>query len=86
MRRLLIIGALVGVGVVIARKVAPKVGQRLMARCEGMFEHMPDEFPPKRMLRGIEETRVNTTRILELLEARSDLGTPELTEAERRTA
>jgi hypothetical protein len=35
-----------------------------------MFERMPDTFPPKRMMRGIEEIRVNTTQILERLEAR----------------
>ena len=43
-----------------------------MARCEAMFEQMPDDFPPKRMMRGIEEMRVNTARIAELLEARND--------------
>ena len=86
MRRIVIIGVLAGVGFVVARKVAPKVGQRLMSRCEGMFEHMPDDFPPKRMMRGIEETRVKTTRILELLEARNDVRTPEPTEGARRTA
>jgi hypothetical protein len=30
---------------------------------------MPDTFPPKRMMRGIEETRANAARILEFLEA-----------------
>ncbi len=31
---------------------------------------MPDEFPPKRILRSIEETRDHTARILRLLEER----------------
>ena len=72
MRRILIMGALAGVGFLIVRAIAPKLRDRLMARCEAMFEQMPDDFPPKRMMRGIEETRVNTARIAELLEARND--------------
>jgi len=36
-----------------------------------MFEHMPEDFRPKRMMGGIEEIRANTTRILELLEERA---------------
>ena len=72
MRRILIVGALAGVGFLIVRAIAPKLRDRLMARCEAMFEQMPDDFPPKRMMRGIEETRVNTARIAELLEARND--------------
>ena len=72
MRRILIVGALAGVGFLIVRAVAPKLHVRLMARCEAMFEQMPENFPPKRMMRGIEEIRVNTARIAELLEARND--------------
>jgi hypothetical protein len=81
MRRIVIIGALAAVGFVVARKVAPKVGQRLMARCEAMFERMPDDFPPKRMMRGIEEIRAKTTRILELLEARKEPVAFEVTQS-----
>ena len=40
----------------------------MLATCEGMFEQMPEDFPPKRMMGGIEEIRGNTTRILKLLE------------------
>jgi hypothetical protein len=72
MRRIAIVGAFVGVGILILRARVPKLRQRLIARCEGMFERMPDTFPPKRAMRGIEETRVKTARILELLEARED--------------
>ena len=45
---------------------------RLMARCEAMFEQMPDSFPPKRMMEGVEELRGSTARIVELLEARTN--------------
>jgi hypothetical protein len=72
MRRILIVGALAGVGFLIVRTIAPKLRVRWMARCEAMFEQMPDDFPPKRMMRGIEEMRVNTARMAELLEARND--------------
>ena len=70
MRRRAIALALAGVGLLAARALAPRFHARLMARCERMFEEMPDEFPPKRMLRGIEETRANSVRTLALLEAR----------------
>jgi hypothetical protein len=72
MRRIVIVGVLAGVGFLIVRAIAPKLRDRVMARCEGMFEEMPDDFPPKRMMRTIEEIRVKTARILELLEARKD--------------
>lgn len=62
--------ALAGVGVLAARALAPRLHARLIAGCERMFEQMPDEFPPKRMLRGIEEIRANSARTLALLEAR----------------
>lgn len=71
MRRIMIFGALVGLGILIVRARAPKLHERLMARCEGMFERMPDTFPPKRMMRGIEEVRANTARIISLLEGRA---------------
>ena len=71
MRRIAISAAVIGGVVVAARLLAPKLHARMLATCEGMFEHMPEDFPPKRMLGGIEEMRANTTRILELLEERS---------------
>lgn len=70
MRRTLVVGVFVGVGYLILRTRLPKLHERLMRRCEGMLERMPDEFPPKRAMRGIEEINVKTARILELLEAR----------------
>jgi hypothetical protein len=72
MRRIVIVGAVVGVGLLIVRAVAPKLRDRLMARCEGMFEQMPDDFPPKKMMRAIDEIGYKAARILELLETRKD--------------
>lgn len=74
MRRFLIFGLLVGVAVLALRARAPGLRERLVARCEAMFERMPDTFPPKRMLRGIEEIRANTARVLEILETGRNEG------------
>jgi hypothetical protein len=71
MRRLLAVGALLGVGVLVVRPRLSKVHERLMAHCEGMFERMPDTFPPKKMMLGVEQLRADTARILERLEAGS---------------
>ena len=72
MRRIAIIGALAGIGILILRGRMPKLHDRLMAHCEGTFERMPDTFPPKKMMRGIEEIRATTARIEQLLELRAD--------------
>jgi hypothetical protein len=74
MRRIAIGAALAGVGVLVARALAPKLHERLMAACERMFEQMPESFPPKRMMRGIDEVRANTARTLELLEEQRAVG------------
>lgn len=71
MRRIAIRAAVVGGLVVAARVLAPKLRARMLAACQGMFEHMPEDFPPKRIMGGVEEIRANTTRILELLEERT---------------
>jgi hypothetical protein len=67
MKRLAIGAALIGGGVVFVRALAPKLHARMLAACKGMFEQMPDDFPPKRMS-GIEEIRANTARTHALLE------------------
>ncbi|HEU6446663.1 MAG TPA: hypothetical protein VFL61_16550 [Gaiellaceae bacterium] len=77
MRRIAIGAALTGVGLLVARVLAPKLHARLLAGCERMFEQMPDDLPPKRMMRGIEEIRANTARALELLEERKEAGQAE---------
>jgi hypothetical protein len=69
MRRIAIIGAVVGTGALVVRMRGHKLHERLMAHCEAMFERMPDTFPPKKMLRGIEDIQATTARIQELLDA-----------------
>jgi hypothetical protein len=72
MRKVVTVGALLGVGLLIAWARGARLHERLMARCEAMFERMPDTFPPKRAMGSIEETRVATARILHLLESRTN--------------
>ncbi len=67
MKKLFIGAALVSAGVYAARRFAPALGEFAMKHCEQMFEQMPDEFPPKRMMRGIDEIREQNTRILQEL-------------------
>ena len=76
MKRIAAAAALTGMGVLVARAVVPKLKlhERLMARCERMFQQMPEDFPPKRMMRGIEEIRANTARTVDLLEEREPAG------------
>ena len=81
MRRLVIGATLTGVAVLGARVLAPKLHTRMMAACERMFEQMPADFPPKRVMRGIEEIQATTARTLELLEAGPHAGkAPAVTE------
>lgn len=70
MRRLTLGAAVLG-GVVAARVLVPKLHGRMLETCRGMFEQMPEDFPPKRIMGGIEEIRTNTAQILELLEERT---------------
>ena len=77
MRRRALGVALAGVGVLVARAVAPKLHARLMAGCERMFEQMPATLPPKRMMRGIDEIRATSARTLALLEARQQASEAE---------
>lgn len=67
MRRMAIAAAVGGVGVWAARALAPELHQRFATRCKRMLEQMPDDFPPKRTMRSIEEIRRNTALILETL-------------------
>ena len=77
MRRMAIAGAAIGVALLVARRVAPRLHAGMLEACKGMFEQMPDDFPPKRMMGGIEEIRAITARTLELLEERKQAGEAE---------
>lgn len=76
MPRKIVVGALAAVAVLMVRALAPTMHRRLVARCEAMFDRMPESLPPKRMLRGIEEIRTTTARIEELLGGRPEAAGP----------
>jgi hypothetical protein len=77
MRRVAV-GAAAALAVVALRALAPRLHARLLVACERMFEEMPESFPPKRMLRGIEAISANSERTLEILEDRELSGTTSL--------
>jgi hypothetical protein len=74
MRRLAFGATFVGVAVLGARLIMPRLHARMLAACTHMFEHVPEDFPPKRMLAGIDEIRLNTARALVLLQALEQAG------------
>ena len=76
MKRIATAAALTGVGVLVARAIVPKLKlhERLMARCERMFQEMPEDLPPKRIMRGIEEIHADPAGTRELVERREAAG------------
>ena len=68
MKKLLASTVLVGGCVYVVRRFGPWLSEFAMRHCEQMFEQMPDDFPPRRMMRGIDEIREQNTRILHQLE------------------
>ncbi len=74
MRRVTI-WAVVGVGILAAlRKVrrggterSQTLAQRMSAKCEQMLGSMPVSFPPNRIIADLETVKIQTARILEIL-------------------
>jgi hypothetical protein len=46
------------------RRFGPALVKRAMTKCEEMFDRMPEDSPPKRMMRDIEGIREQNSRIL----------------------
>jgi hypothetical protein len=61
---------------VVLRRFGSTLKQRAMRKCEEMFQRMPEDFPPKRMLRGVDEIRGQNTLILHRLEELRDQPAP----------
>lgn len=75
MRKLLVAVA-VGAGILLlVRRFAPALGQRMMRKCEEMFERMPEDFPPKRMMHGIDDIREENAEILHRLREQRETST-----------
>lgn len=68
MKKLLIGAGVLVIALAALRRFGPAMGQRAVRKCHEMFDRMPEEFPPKRMMRGIYEIRQQNSRILHHLE------------------
>ena len=68
MKKRIISAAGITAAVVALRRFGPALGERAMRKCAGMFERMPEDFPPKRAMRSIEEIREQNARLLSRLE------------------
>jgi len=55
----------------IARAVGLKLGEGCVGTGAEMFDRLPDDLPPKQVMRGVEEIRDQTGRILGVLEERA---------------
>ena len=71
MRRMLLGAVLASAGVLIARAVGLKLGEGFVGTGAEMFDRLPDDLPPKQVMRGVEEIRDQTGRILGVLEERA---------------
>ncbi len=68
MKKMLIGAAIFAAAAAVLRFFGPALGQRAMKGCEEMFSQLPEDFPPKRMMRNLEEIRQQNTQILRHLE------------------
>lgn len=50
------------------RRFGPALSRRVVAMCQAMFDRMPEGFPPKRMMRSLEEIQDQNQRILSYLD------------------
>lgn len=64
----IVIGAVaLVVGLTVLRRFGPALRERGLKKCHDVFARLPEDFPPKRMMRSIEEIREQNTRILRQL-------------------
>jgi hypothetical protein len=68
LKKMMIGAAVLVSGLAALRRFGPALSMRAMRKCHEMFNRMPEEFPPKRMMRSIEEIREQNSRILRHVE------------------
>jgi hypothetical protein len=78
MKKLMVFGAL---GVVVALAAKRGCAAMFESDWQNRIESMPDNAPPKWMVRNISEIRRNTERIMRLLETEQELPAPPVTAA-----
>jgi hypothetical protein len=64
MKKVIITASVLVLAFAALRRFGPALSERAMRKCEEMFARMPEDLPPKRMVRGIEEIREQNTEIL----------------------
>jgi hypothetical protein len=63
-KKILVVAA-VSMGVlVVVHRFGPALRRMMARKCQEMFDRMPEDFPPKRMMRGIDEVREQSDQIL----------------------
>ena len=72
MKKVLIGAAVFAAALAALRRFGPALEELTMRKCEAMFARMPADFPPKRMLRGIEQIQEQNTQILRRLEEKEE--------------
>jgi hypothetical protein len=68
MKKVFVGGVVVGTVTAALVRLAPQIRQRAVTTCLRAFEAMPDELPPKPIIRRIEKIQDQNARILRLLE------------------
>jgi hypothetical protein len=64
MKKVLVVVA-AGAGIVIlVRRFGPAIRQRMMRKCQEMFDRMSQDSPSKQMTRGIDDIRAQNAEIL----------------------
>ena len=76
MKRLVFAVMLAAAVIVSVRKISPKLAPAMRSRCaetcERMLASMPESFPPNRMMADLEALKVQTARIVELVDRPTD--------------
>lgn len=64
-----IVGAATVVGILaVLHRFGPALQERVKRKCLETFEHMPEDFPPKRIMRSLEQIQEQNTQILRQFE------------------
>jgi len=74
MKKIVIGGVAVGTVTAVLVRLAPRIRERAGTTCLRVFDALPDELPPKRIIRGIEQIQDQNAEILRLLEGQGRQG------------
>jgi len=74
MKKIIVGGVVVGTVTATLVRLAPRIREGAVTTCLRVFEAMPDELPPKRIIRGIEKIQDQNARVLRLLEGQDQRG------------